>query len=77
MKYWHEEMTQKEYDKWVASDATWGDVMERYKQPDWCDYPGALMGAMGCWSLLGRRIKSIADCGDCECKKYKGTLSAE
>lgn len=26
--------------------------MERYQQPTWCGYPGALEGQMGCWSLM-------------------------
>lgn len=57
-------------DEWVdlaTSGATWGDINERYHQPQWCDYENALDGIMGCWALVTRQIKTIEDCKDCEC----------
>lgn len=43
-----------------------------YKQPDWCKYPNALEGQMGCWSLMdlskdGLRTKISKDfCKGCD-----------
>jgi hypothetical protein len=50
-----------------ALGMTWGEIMTHYRAPDWCEAgPGALEGAAGCWSLVGRLIRCRADCGDCE-----------
>ena len=37
-----------------------------YSQPVWCDYPFALRGIMGCWSLVDGKIRGIKDCKDCD-----------
>ena len=51
---------------------TWADVQRDYKQPDWCRYPDALDGPMGCWSLVGRMVTGEDYCRDCDCHKdYK------
>ena len=70
MKYFHE-ATDEEIDKLIADKATIGDLKKEYIQPDWCTYPDALDGPMGCWSLMdikGLR-KSIGHdyCKTCEC----------
>ena len=67
-KYFHE-LTEEEYEALKNSGATWADVMANYKQPDWCDYPDALEGVMGCWSLIYRKPVSETYCKDCECFK--------
>ena len=72
-KYWHE-LPDEEIQKLLDKKKTWGYVMKRYKQPGWCDYPEALGGATGCWSLVdcfGRR-KEIGKtmCKTCDCSKY-------
>ena len=69
--YWHEAMTEGAFKKLLEDrpHMTWGDVLKEYQQPDWCNYPDALQGVMGCWSLLDYRIDSVADCHDCECIK--------
>lgn len=42
-------------------------AMERYTQPKWCDYPEALDGRMGCWSLLSNPSAITPDyCKNCE-----------
>jgi len=27
------------------------DLLDHFKQPDWCGYPNALSGLFGCWAL--------------------------
>lgn len=50
-RYFHE-LSQEEVDKLIADKKNWGDIMREYKQPDWCNYPNALEGTTGCWSLI-------------------------
>ena len=77
--YWHE-LPQEEVDKILASKITIGELLEKYKQPDWCNYPDALDGNMGCWSLMdnhkgGIRSRISKDyCKDCECFNDKTEL---
>ena len=69
--YFHE-ISQEEVDKLIADKKTIGYIMETYKQPDWCKYPNALDGQMGCWSLMdlskdGLRTKISKDfCKGCD-----------
>lgn len=66
---WHEK-TPQERDAIIKERGlkTIGDVMANFDQPDWCDYPEALSGPMGCWSLLDPSITIMRDyCKDCEC----------
>ncbi|HEC67125.1 MAG TPA: hypothetical protein ENI23_17750 [bacterium] len=65
-KFWHE-LSESEYQ--AAIKRTWGWVMKKYKQPDWCNYPDALEGALGCLTLIAktRRTKISKDyCKSCE-----------
>ena len=63
------ELTDAEFDALKAAGATWGDMMRDHPQPEWCSYPDALGGAMGCWSLVGRMVTGRDYCKDCElCK---------
>ena len=70
-RYFHE-LSQEEVDKLIADKKNWGDIMQEYKQPDWCNYPNALEGTMGCWSLVdlskdGLRTKISKDfCKGCD-----------
>ena len=72
LSYFHE-IPQEEVDKLIADKRSVGYVMENYKQPDWCNYPGALSMAMGCWSLCdlkkdGLRTKINKEfCKCCDC----------
>lgn len=77
-KFWHE-VPQEEIDKLIEDHKTIGYVMENYKQPDWCTYPNALEGQMGCWSLMNldkdgtRTMISHKFCKNCDC--YKNEIS--
>jgi hypothetical protein len=70
-RYFHE-LEQKEVDALIADKKTIGYILETYKQPDWCKYPNALAGKMGCWSLInltkdGLRTKISRDfCKGCD-----------
>jgi len=69
-RYFHE-LEQTEIDTLIADKKTVGYILENYKQPDWCNYPNALKGQMGCWSLMdlskdGLRTKISRDfCKGC------------
>lgn len=70
-KYFHE-ASQQEVN--TLLDTQWADIGKKYKQPEWCGYPEALSGVMGCWSLCditegGLRTKiSKSFCASCpEC----------
>jgi len=68
--YFHE-LPQSEIDKIVEENPTAEELINRYKQPDWCTYPNALGLFAGCWSLCdyhpnGLRTKiSKKYCNDC------------
>jgi hypothetical protein len=59
MKYWHQ-LTDKEVGYLIESNVTWKDIMDSYRQPDWCGYPEAINGQMGCWSLTGEDRLNIS-----------------
>lgn len=59
-------ITKKERERLIRRHATWGEIMERYRQPDWCSYPEALAGIAGCWSLVQGLVRSRKICRDCE-----------
>lgn len=69
MKYFHE-ATDEEIDNLIASKTTVAQLKELYQQPDWCNYPGALDGIMGCWSLMDlkglRKSICVKFCSKCE-----------
>ncbi len=75
MKYFHE-LHQEQIDELVTNHVTIEYIKERYQQPDWCGYPNALDGWLGCWSLMdlskdGLRYKISKEfCEKCdECKR--------
>ena len=69
-RYWHK-LRDSTIKKAIKNKMTVGEVMRRYKQPDWCGYPNALEGAMGCWSLVDaldlRHSISVEYCKNCDC----------
>jgi hypothetical protein len=69
MKYFHE-VPQSEIDELEEKGLlTVGYVMSNYKQPDWCQYPDALAGVMGCWSLMAKDTRSKISkdfCSNCD-----------
>lgn len=69
-RYWHT-LADSTIRKLLSTHITWGELTERYKQPDWCSYPDALEGIMGCWSLVDsfglRHEISREFCAGCDC----------
>ena len=46
---------------------SWKRLYKYYKQPSWCNYPEALHGKMGCWTLVGIGAETRGRCND-KCK---------
>lgn len=67
-RYFHE-LSKEEYDKMMENHLKIIDVKKQFKQPDWCLYPDALEGEMGCWSLCLGDIHCEDDCECCDCHK--------
>jgi len=64
---WHEVPIEEQQRVLVTSGLTIGQFMMQYVQPEWCGYPEALNGTMGCWSLLNPgRVVSRSSCKTCE-----------
>lgn len=71
----HVEVDEDKWKELAQAGTTWGDIQRMYRQPDWCGYPEALEGAMGCWSLIYRNVESESDCKNCDSynpSHYKG-----
>lgn len=66
-KYFHE-LTDQEF-KELPGNITYEQLAKEYPQPDWCEYPDATAGLMGCWSLMSMLIKNRDCCKNCECCK--------
>ena len=66
-------MSQKTLEEIEASGITIGEYLKKFKQPDWCAYPDALAGMMGCWSLVDNRPNGLRTkisrkfCKGCDC----------
>lgn len=68
MKYWHE-LPQKKVDRLIKNKIIVSEILKKYKQPDWCNYPDALVGVMGCWSLISNEPNGVISrkfCSDCD-----------
>jgi len=76
-------MTKKDkkraFDYGVRRNWTWHDFTRRYRQPSWCQYPDALYGAIGCYSLVGiggeTRELYKRKCSTCSHSKYYDGVS--
>jgi hypothetical protein len=67
IKYFHE-LTAEEYKELVDSkEYTYEKLAKDYPQPEWCNYPEATQGVMGCWSLMNHMVKGREYCINCEC----------
>jgi hypothetical protein len=72
VKYWHQ-ISQEEIVDLIEKGTTNQYIVDNYKQPEWCSYHEALMGQLGCWSLVdntpdGLRTKiSESFCSNCDC----------
>ena len=53
----------------IKEGITWAEFAERYPQPDWCLYPDATSGQMGCQSLIWGMVTGKEYCKSCECCK--------
>lgn len=51
-------------------DRSFGEIIDLYKQPDWCNYHEALNGLFGCVSLLTKVIDKKY-CSECNYFKTK------
>ncbi len=69
--YFHNSISDEEWEGMKESGMTWCDIQKRYRQPDWCTYPRALEGEMGCWSLIYRMMSNEDFCKDCDCYEPK------
>ena len=70
-KYFHL-LPPGEWERLCDAKTTWQGLQDLgYRQPDWCSYPDALDGLMGCWSLIYQRVTGEEYCKDCECCKSK------
>jgi hypothetical protein len=69
-KYFHE-LTDAEMQRLYNANVQIGWLVANIKQPNWCTYPDALQGKMGCWSLMDvdEKRKKISEdfCKNCEC----------
>jgi len=66
------ELTEAEFKALVkAGNMTWGKCAEIHPQPSWCEYPGAVNGEMGCWSLMDFLIAGPESCTECELFRKK------
>lgn len=67
------ELTKEEFKGIVDSKKyTWEKLAKDYPQPEWCQYPDATAGQMGCFSLMWHLVKDKNYCKNCECsKEYK------
>ena len=73
MKYYHE-LTEDEYNKLKERGLTYGELAKLHPQPDWCEYPDAICGEMGCWHLtMLHAVKTQADCALCDFRRYPDT----
>lgn len=70
IKYFHE-LTEEEYKKIVESKKykTMTEFEQDYPQPEWCQYPDAIFGVMGCWSLIGFMVENQDYCKHCDLNK--------
>ena len=65
MKFFHE-LTREEFSQMVGSGMTWDECAAKHPQPPWCQYPNAVQGEMGCWSLMDFRVIGVESYADCD-----------
>lgn len=69
IKYFHE-LTEAEFE--TLPEMTWDECAEEYPQPEWCSYPNAVRGMMGCWSLMSFMVTGRNYCKNCDHYIKKG-----
>ena len=68
IKYFHE-LTKEEFGELLKEKLTWEECAKLYPQPEWCEYPEAVCGEMGCWSLMYHKVTGKEFCKGCDCFK--------
>jgi hypothetical protein len=71
--YWHQLPDSVVDHLFDIGGITWGDIVENYSQPPWCQYPQALNGALGCWSLVDTKLRHTITAKLCEreCEHFR------
>lgn len=70
-KYFHK-LTDEEYLELANGNTTIRQLLDNYKQPDWCGYPEALNPFLGCDYLTDRFLRSEISRGFCQhCPCYE------
>ncbi len=65
MPFFHE-ISDKNWRAMQSAGWTWTEVSESFRAPDWCGIGQSSVDPMGCWSLVGRKIRSERDCAGCQ-----------
>lgn len=60
------ELTKEEYAELVEARMTYDEIAEQHPQPEWCIYPLATYGFLGCWTLMSFAISGPEDCRGCD-----------
>ena len=76
IKYFHE-LTRDEFKSLVDKKLLWWQVAEDYPQTEWCSYPDAVQGVMGCWSLMSFMVTERNYCKNCDCYIKKSRVKSE
>lgn len=58
------ECSRAEFREMMAQGKTWADVRGLFYPPAWCAMHEPL-NELGCWSLIGQKIKCRDDCDGC------------
>ena len=70
-RYYHT-LSKKELRLLYDMDISFDKLVSTFKQPSWCNYPKALNGLYGCWSLfIPERVSRISHNYCKECDNYK------
>lgn len=64
VKFFHE-LTRDEFNKLCETGISWGECAKEYPQPEWCSYPNAIQGVMGCWYLMEFKVRGRPSCRGC------------
>ncbi len=67
--YFH--IIEKKHKKEILLDLTFAQILENFKQPDWCGKHEALNGLFGCNKLLGDGVTTKESCINCKDFKKK------
>lgn len=60
------EISDEKWEEIKAAGATWEDVAKKYLAPKWCGYGISAVDALGCWSLVGRKVTGEDFCKSCD-----------